>query len=69
MAEDKAALLARRDELRRRLTAIEQDYRRGLDKDSEEQAVELENAEVLNGIAAALSKELQEVERQLESLA
>ena len=69
MSEDKAALLARRDELRQRLAAIEKDYRRGLDKDSEEQAVQLENAEVLDGIASALSQELEEVERQLQSLA
>ena len=46
----KEQLLRRRDELRERLNAIKRDYGRGLDKDFEEQAIELENAEVLAGI-------------------
>ena len=64
----KQQLIARRDELRDRLNAIEQDYRRGLDPDFEEQAVQLENAEVLAGIAKAAAEELADIERQLTAL-
>ena len=65
----KEQLLRRRDELRERLNAIKRDYGRGLDKDFEEQAIELENAEVLAGIAKAAAEELDQVERQLVALA
>ena len=64
----KQELIARRDELRERLNAIEQDYRRGLDPDFEEQAVQLENAEVLAGIAKAAAEELAQIEQQLVTL-
>ncbi|MDH5436404.1 MAG: hypothetical protein OEX83_06555 [Gammaproteobacteria bacterium] len=66
--KDKAELIAKRDELRARLESIEQDYRRGLDADSKERAVQLENAEVLTGISKAISEELQQVEEQLAKL-
>lgn len=68
MSDEKTTLLARRDELRQRLEAIEADYRRGLDADSEEQALQLENAEVLDGIAKAVSDELAQVEERLAAL-
>ena len=68
MSDEKTTLLARRDELRQRLEAIEADYRRGLDADSEEQAQQLENAEVLDGIAKAVSDELAQVEERLAAL-
>lgn len=61
-------LKAKRDELRDRLAAIEKDYRSGLDADSEERAVQLENAEVLNGIARSTTEELQRIEREIEDL-
>ena len=61
-------LLARRDELRERLDQIEADYRKGLDADSEERAQQLENAEVLEGIAKAASEELGRIEKQLEEM-
>jgi len=61
-------LLRRRDELNERLAAIKQDYQRGLSADFEEQAVELENAEVLAGIAKAAAEELADVESQLAEL-
>jgi len=63
-----ASLRKRRDELRERLAQIEQDYRRGLSADSDEQAIELENAEVLNGIATATAEELASVEARLAEL-
>ena len=66
--DKKQALLAKRDELLERLVAIEDDYRRGLDRDAEEQAIQLENAEVLNGIAQAAKEELERIEEELEKL-
>ena len=62
-------LLRRRDELVARLESIEKDYRRGLDADSTERAVQLENAEVLNGIADAAADELEKVEDRLAHFA
>lgn len=65
---DKASLLAKRDELRERLEAIRRDVRGGLDADWEEQAVQLENAEVLDGIAKATAEELARIEQLLAKL-
>ncbi len=62
------ALIAKRDELRERLEKIESDYRRGLDADAEEQAIQLENAEVLEGIAKVTAEELAKIEEQLAEL-
>jgi len=62
-------LETRRDELRARLEAIEKDYKQGLDADSEERAVQLENAEVLDGIAKAAADELEEIEKKLAEFA
>lgn len=61
-------LLDKRDTLRSRLEAIEKDYRQGLDADSEEQAQQLENAEVLDGIAKAAADELRQIEAKLAAL-
>lgn len=65
---EKQKLTEKRDELRARLESIEKDYRQGLDSDSEERAVQLENAEVLDGIAKAAAEELQRVEERLAQL-
>jgi RNA polymerase-binding transcription factor DksA len=65
---NKQALLAKRDQLVKRLEAIENDYRQGLDADAEEQAIQLENAEVLEGIARAAREELDRIEKELEEL-
>lgn len=62
------ALIAKRDELRERLKKIESDYRQGLDADAEEQAIQLENAEVLEGIAKVTAEELAKIEEQLAEL-
>jgi len=64
----KSELLTKRDELRERLEAIEKDYRQGLDADSGERAVQLENAEVLDGIARAARDELDNIEKELAGL-
>jgi len=63
------ALLARRIELVTRLESIEKDYRGGLDANSHERAIQLENAEVLHGIANAAADELDEIEGQLARFA
>lgn len=61
-------LSEKRDELLARLDAIRKDYQRGLDADSEERAIQLENAEVLDGIARAAEAELQRIETRLAAL-
>lgn len=68
MSDEKAGLLAQREALRKRIEEIEADYRRGLDADSEERAQQLENAEVLEGIARAAAEELAQVEARLAEL-
>lgn len=68
MNSEKESLIKKRDELLARLTAIREDYQRGLDPDSEERAQQLENAEVLEGIQKATSEELDLVEKKLADL-
>lgn len=68
MSDEKQQLIEKRDELRARLEAIKNDYRQGLDRDSEEQAQQLENAEVLEGIAKSTAEELQRIEEQLANM-
>ncbi|MCK5092501.1 MAG: DUF5320 domain-containing protein [Gammaproteobacteria bacterium] len=65
---EKETLVNKRNELRQKLEDIEKDYRRGLDPDSGERAVQLENAEVLEGIAKAVAEELERIEEQLAEL-
>jgi RNA polymerase-binding transcription factor DksA len=67
-AAERTQLISKRDELRARIDKIEADYRNGLDADSEEQAQQLANAEVLEGIAKAASEELQRIEKLLEEM-
>lgn len=69
VSREMAELLMRRDSLRERLEAIEQDYKNGLSADSDDQAIELENADVLEGIAKAAADELDQVEAKLARLA
>lgn len=57
------ALLSREVELRDRLQAIAADIRSGLDPDSEERAMQLENREVLEEIERVTSIELTSVRR------
>lgn len=51
-----------------KLAAIETDYRRGLAADSEDRAVNLENADVLEAIATATAEELEKIEERLSKL-
>lgn len=66
---EKSRLLEKRDELRARLEAIRKDVRRGLEADFEERAIQLENDEVLAGIARATAAELESIEERLAKLA
>ncbi len=61
----KAALSARREELLTRLNAIRSDYGNGLPADFEEQAQQLENADVLTEINRLAAEELTKVEEAL----
>ena len=67
--QEKARLFEKRDELRERPEAIIRDYRKGLDADAEERAIQLGNAEVLDAIARATEEELQRIEKRLCDLA
>lgn len=63
----KESLLEQRDKLRQRLQAIKDDIRSGLDANSGEQVVQLENAEVLDEIARVTEEELVRIEALLSS--
>jgi hypothetical protein len=65
MSNDIASLEARREELKSRLEAIHRDLGRGLEKDYEEQAIQLENLEVLQEIARVAETELRKVELEI----
>lgn len=67
-SDEVTRLIAQRDALRARIDAIRADFRQGLDADSQERAIQLENREVLEGIARAAADELQRVERRLAEL-
>lgn len=62
------ALESRRAELVERLEAIQRDLGSGLDKDFEEQAVQLENLEVLQEIYRLAQQEVRDIDRQLAAL-
>lgn len=68
MTETREALETRKTELEKRLTAIRNDLAGGLDADSEEQAIQLENFEVLQEIARLAENELAEVQGKLEAM-
>jgi hypothetical protein len=67
-AEQITLLEAERKRLQERLAAIQADYRHGLEADAEERAQQLENAEVLDGIAKTTAEELRQVEERLTAL-
>ena len=58
-------LKARKGELEARIDAIRNDLKSGLDPDSEEQAVQLENYEVLTGLLKNAENELGDINEQL----
>ena len=59
---ERQKLIGERDRLMARLDAINEDYRRGLEADSAERAVQLENAETLAEIQRVTAEELARVE-------
>lgn len=68
LKQKQQALCEKRDELRTRLEAIQKDIAKGLDQDWEEQAIQLENAEVLDEIARVTSEELSKLEIGIEQI-
>lgn len=64
----KDELLKRQQELIDRITAIKKDFERGLDRDLEEQALQLENYEVLQRLLEQAAAELEKVEIQLTKM-
>ncbi|NIM71566.1 MAG: hypothetical protein GTN86_13265 [Xanthomonadales bacterium] len=68
MDADLEKLEARAQELRDRIAAIHRDLGRGLEKDYEEQSIQLENLEVLQEIARVAEVELRTVELKLAEL-
>jgi RNA polymerase-binding transcription factor DksA len=63
--DSEESLRRKQKELRERVDAITRDFRGGLDRDLEEQAVQLENAEVLDALLKQAIGELEEIERKL----
>ena len=64
----KEELIKKRKELMDRVDAIRADYRRGLDADSEERAVQLENRETLEEIERVSLEEIARIDEQLAAL-
>ena len=65
---NRAELVRKRDELEDRLEQIRNDIAGGLNPDLEEQAIELENRDVLIEIARITEEELEDIKRKLENL-
>jgi len=61
-------LIQSRDELLKRLEAISKDLRGGLDADSKEQAIQLENMQVLQEIARVTQENLWQINKQIAAL-
>lgn len=64
----KEELLKKRKELTDRIEKIQADYRRGLDADSEERAVQLENRDALYEIERVCLEEIAKIDEQLKTL-
>ena len=68
MKKTREELLIRREELIKRLDAIRSDLGRGLEADAEEQAIQLENLEVLQEIGRLAETELTTIDSELAGL-
>lgn len=68
LIQRKEELSQRRNELLNRLEAIKKDFGQGLDADWEEQATQLENAEVLEEISRVTAEELNKIQVAIERL-
>lgn len=67
-AEYRQTLLAKRRELLERVTAIADDKQRTASADSEEQAVELENEEVLSALDEEARETLSQIDQALQRI-
>ena len=67
MNQTRTDLLRKRSELITRLAAIRADLSSGLDADSKEQAVQLENIDVLREIARISEEEIAQIDKQLKT--
>lgn len=68
MEQSRDQLMQRKSELEARLQGIRKDLGRGLAADSEEQAIELENLEVLQEISRLAEVELNQINSALAKL-
>jgi len=68
MNRTREELVQNRDELLQRLEAIRKDLGKGWDADSKEQAIQLENIDVLSEISRVTEEELRKINRQLSAL-
>jgi len=66
--ETRESLIDKRRELEERVEAVRRDFAGGLDPDFEEQAVQLENAEVLNELLRQALSELEDIESKLRQI-
>jgi hypothetical protein len=66
--ETRQALIDKRRELEERVEAVRKDFAGGLDPDLDEQAIQLENAEVLNELLREALSELEEIEQKLRRM-
>jgi len=64
----KEELLKKRKELMDRVDAIKADIRKGLDADSEERAIQLENRDTLYEIERVSLEEIAKIDEQLKKL-
>ena len=63
--QTKEQLEKRRDEINRQLNRVNQDLQMELDRDPEEQAIEVEHNEVSTSMESNLRKELNDIENKL----
>jgi len=68
MSDTKQELMTKKAELEERLEKIKNDFKSGLDADWEEQAVQLENRDVLLEIARVSEEELQKINAALQEM-
>ena len=68
MQNSKQSLIEKKAELEERLEKIKNDIKSGLDADWEEQAMQLENRDVLLEIARVTEEELQKVKSELQDM-
>lgn len=66
--ENRESLQREREEIMQRIDAIKRDYASGLDQDLEDQAMQLENAEVLEALLKQAYEELETIDRKLYGL-